>query len=422
MVSISYSLNKPKQKISPIMMIIYYKGNRVFVSTQISIPTESWNSKKQNIKNSFRYGRQINDYLESLKKSVTDWVYNELAKGSFPEKAKTKNFVTELVNPEKKNREDIFSIYEKYILDGQTTGKFRPSTIVTKRSTLTKLQEFQKDTGFEVSFESIGEQFYIEFVHYFSDVKKRANPYVTKLLSELKTFLRWALKHNYHTNREGIDHLDSLGKKYKNHIALSMAEVTQIQNMDFDEIDFTGKNSLRVKLIKENLERTRDRFLFQIYTGLRVSDLSNLRPEFIDKENNILDLRDIKTDGNVYIPLHRRLKTILDKYPGFSFPDISDQKYNENIKELCKYCGINEKVVLTHYIKKERIDKTFKKYEIITSHTARRTYITMIKALGIDSRLGMVTTGHTRIETFEGYNKMDKIKAAQEVGKLLDEM
>jgi integrase len=426
MFTISFSLNKPKARISPIMMVIYYKKRWIYVSTKLSIPPEIWNHKKKEVKSNFEHGRQLNEYLANMRAKVNKWMFDELAKGAFPRKDDVKLFVNKLVNLDENEQVDFFDLYEKYIANGERVGDFKHSTVKLKKNVLARVKGFARYKNIKLSFDSINQEFYNDFVDYQTKVKNRSNPYVSKLIQELKTFMFYALKRKFHKNHEGIECLKNVGKPSDNEIALTKKEVNLIELTAFTPGSlrncFDDFAESKLKQVQGRLERTRDRFLFQIYTGLRVSDLSNLQHSNFDMENNIIVLHDIKTENTVYIPIHQKLRRILKKYPNYLLPKISNQKYNKHVKDLCMVCGIDQQCQIVTYSGNKRIEKNLPKYQLVASHTARRTYVTMINELNINTSKGMITTGHKKAETFEKYNKMDKIKAAQEVGKMLDEM
>lgn len=130
------------------------------------------------------------------------------------------------------------------------------------------------------------------------------------------------------------------------------------------------------------MNNVRDWLIISCYTGQRVSDFLRFTKKMIRVENgkSLLEFTQKKTDKLVTIPIHKKILQILDKRNG-EFPrSISDQKYNDYIKEVCKLTGINE---LTQGGKMIDTDKgmrkvsgVYPKYELVTSHIGRRSFAT----------------------------------------------
>jgi integrase len=119
------------------------------------------------------------------------------------------------------------------------------------------------------------------------------------------------------------------------------------------------------------------------------------------------------------IELNRHSRAIIEKYKDVNFkgdkvlPVISNQKMNEYVKELGKLAEINTPIRITQYIGNERIDTTFPKYELLSTHTGRKTFICTALALGIPPHVVMKWTGHSDYKSMKPYIDIaDSIKAA----------
>src|SRR5690606_20228421 len=97
--------------------------------------------------------------------------------------------------------------------------------------------------------------------------------------------------------------------------------------------------------------------------------------------------------------------TIFDKYQNV-LPVISDVKYNQYIKEVCKIAGIDTPTLITSWKGGKRIDEIKLKYELISSHTARRTFITRLLRKGLLPEQIMKITGHRNRRSFDEYVKI----------------
>jgi integrase len=167
-----------------------------------------------------------------------------------------------------------------------------------------------------------------------------------------------------------------------------------------------------LKLIEEQeytldyLDNARDWLLISCETGQRVSDFMRFDKKLIRYEGKVplIEFTQVKTNKKMAIPLSKRVMSILAKRKG-QFPrKISDQKYNEYIKEVCKEAG------LTHKIKGSIISKetkrkesgVFPKHELVTSHIGRRSFATNNYGR-IPTSLLINVTGHSTEAMFLEY-------------------
>lgn len=158
---------------------------------------------------------------------------------------------------------------------------------------------------------------------------------------------------------------------------------------------------------KQYLECVRDVFLFQCFTSLRYSDVCNLRRSDV-KEKHI-EVTTVKTADSLVIKLNDHSRAILDKYKNIAFegdkvlPLVSNQKMNDYLKELSKLVGIDESVRETYYKGNERIDLVTSKYELMSTHAGRRSFICNALALGIPAQVVMKWTGHSDYKAMKPY-------------------
>ena len=108
-----------------------------------------------------------------------------------------------------------------------------------------------------------------------------------------------------------------------------------------------------------------------------------------------------------FIPLTDKLKSILDKYE-WVLPKISSQKFNKRIQKICKKLEINEEIKFTYNKGNTRKEEIKQKWEKISSHTARRTYITRAAEDGVADHLIMAVCGIKDPKTLNKYKKINK--------------
>lgn len=255
----------------------------------------------------------------------------------------------------------------------------------------------------ELSFDFFDEEGLTEYVQYLREVREMRNSTIGKQLSFLKWFLRWSFKQGMHSNNAYDTFKSKLKNTQKNIIFLTWEELNKLREF-------------KIPPTKQALERVRDVFLFQCFTGLRYSDVFNLRRS--DIKGDYIEVTTVKTSDSLIIELNDHSRAILEKYKDVEFendkalPVITNQKMNDYLKELAELAKINEPVRQTYYKGNERIDEVTPKYALLGTHAGRRTFICNALALGIPPQVVMKWTGHSDYKAMKPYiNIADDIKA-----------
>jgi integrase len=212
----------------------------------------------------------------------------------------------------------------------------------------------------------------------------------------IKTFCRHAKANGVETHHQ----LDSIKAKYHKveNIYLTLEEIESIEKVESKDLT-------------EGLENARDWLLISCYCGQRVSDFLRFDKSMIRYEKDktgvlkpLIEFTQVKTDKIMTIPLHKKRMEILKKYNGDFPKKISDQKYNEHIKKVCKAAQIEEPthgVKFDHKIKK-KVEKDYEKCELVSSHIGRRSFATNNYGI-IPTSFLMYITGHTTEAMFLTY-------------------
>ena len=210
------------------------------------------------------------------------------------------------------------------------------------------------------------------------------NSTIGKQLSFLKWFLRWSFKQGMHSNNAYDTFKPKPKDTQKKIIFLTWEELNRLREF-------------KIPPTKQALERVRDIFLFQCFTGLRYSDVFNLRRS--DIKGDHIEVTTVKTSDSLIIELNDHSRAILEKYKDVKFendkalPVITNQKMNDYLKELAELAEINEPVRQTYYKGNERIDEVTPKYALLGTHAGRRTFIGNALALGIPPQVVTKWTG-----------------------------
>jgi site-specific recombinase XerD len=169
--------------------------------------------------------------------------------------------------------------------------------------------------------------------------------------------------------------------------------------------------------LTEGLKRVRDLFVLQCYTGIRYSDLKKFmaNPKAYVKHTDTIsymDITTVKTFQHIIIPLKPVVKKILEENNYKFGRPCSLQHYNQTLRKLMKYVGFDDDVVRIRTLGGERTEKVIKKYDLISSHTARRSFATNAYLAGLSSLQIRKITGHTTEESFLHYIRASGLENA----------
>ena len=317
------------------------------------------------------------------------------------------------LSPSKKERKintsltfwDVYHEYEAYASKLNDWAVKTRKKYETIRYNLKSFRDWRRKHGlphFEVTFDYFDEDGFQSFVDYLREEKKYVNTTIRKDIVMLKVVIRWAYRKHYHDNDEF--------EAYKPALKSAPRKVVFFNKQELEKLE-----KLEIPATKLYLVRTRDVFLFQCYTGIRYSDLANLRR--CDVHDKFIEITTIKTIDSLRIELNTHSKAILKKYEPFKFDDgmalpvVSNQKMNKYLHELCELAGFDEPIRVTYYRGNERFDEIKPKYKLIGTHTGRRSFICNALSMGISPQVVMKWTGHNDYKAMKPYiDVCDEIK------------
>lgn len=390
MATISFFLNTnktDKNGLAPIILQFYNNKQRFKYYTGEKIESKYWSKSKHKPKPSYPGIVSLSSYLESLQTRILDIVRDSKTDGKIITSDFVKNEFLKSYDP--KSQDTFFNLFTQYLENSKNTKTL--GTIKNFNNALYHFNAYNNATGFDFLFENINSKFFNQFVDYLINKKKLSNNSIGKVIKILKTFLNWATENNYNKN---LDY-----KKFK--IWTEEIEIIYLTNEELE-------NLFKLSIKNKSLEKIRDLFCFGCYTGLRFGDIAQIKEENIF--NDEIHLRTQKTKDILVIPLLPNAKKILQKYDNI-LPMLSNQKFNKYLKDLGKLAELNQYVKISKYRGKTRIDTTLPKHELLTTHTARRTFITLSLEKGVRPEVIMSITGHKDYKAIKPYIKIvDPVK------------
>ena len=371
---INFELRKEKvtqDGLIPIQIVVRAEGIRIRKNTGFSTKEVFWNGsrvKPGNKREDNNY-QVINDELQKLEGRVSDIFLFlrinklEFSKKLFLEKYESKEEIT--VSPEL----DFFKCFDDYIDKGKPIKTY--NTIKGQVTVRNYFEIFAKEKGFKITFDIIDEDFFELLRDYSYKTKEIKQNYFCKIIKVLKSFLNWATDKGYNSTRDfekfkASDHDIDI-------IYLSFEELMKLYNKDMKS---------------DKLSQVRDFYCMGCFTGLRFSDLSKLHLANISDDHIVISIQKTKTQNHA-IKLNKYAKEILTKYKGTIYeplPVISSQKFNEYIKDCCELAEINQSFTTHWFVGNQKKSLTQPKHRFITSHTARKTFITNSLLLGMEPK------------------------------------
>jgi integrase len=245
-------------------------------------------------------------------------------------------------------------------------------------------------------------QFYDRFNTYLTITKKLALNSVGKYIQTLKTFLRAADESGMVVNSAYKSRRFKVPKESTTKVYLTDAEIDELFSIDLSK--------------RPALERARDLLVFHTRTGLRHSDWDAFSE--INFNGNRVEIKTQKTAQLVTLPLHHQMTVIRSRYegvyPNALPPALTTQKMNEHLKELAALTpSLRMPVIIYKTVAGESISTTVKKYQCITTHTARRSFATNLYRAGCPVRSIMEITGHKSESSFRSYIVLDREEHAK---------
>jgi integrase len=273
------------------------------------------------------------------------------------------------------------------------------------------LKDFEAHTRYRIDFDTIDLNFFYKFITYLKSSRessgriKKKNPLsqnsIAKTIQVLITVMNEAVEQNLTTNLQFKSKKFCVSWEETDSVYLSENEISKLFQKDLSN--------------KKRLEQVRDLFVFGCSVGLRYSDYSEVKPEniIVVEGEKFIKMRTRKTGEMVVIPCSPEVLQIFEKYAANKNslpPTISNQKFNEYIKQACREAELTEKGRLLSEPDKELC-------ESVSSHTARRSFATNLYLSGFPAIELMKITGHRTEKAFLTYIKVSQLDTAKRLSK-----
>lgn len=359
---------------------------RIKLSTGVSVKPSHWNPKGKYVRSADNESASKNRHIKHFSAQVLE-IYLEAYDNDFIADA---HYIRDTIQRAKKKNasSEFWDIWGYYLAEKRSS--FKPASFKKFDSLKSHLIGFEGDSKTPWIIDSTSKQRLEGFQNWLFD-NGLANQTAAKYMGIFKMFLNWCIENEYMTN-SGYRAFKPIQVKDTLKVILSQEEVEAVRTVKLEG--------------KPYLQNARSLFYLSILTGLRYSDYKRIRAEHLKKDNEgtpILQIRQQKTGDLLDIPLTPQAEQIVMSIISGTVRPISNQKMNTYVKELCKLAGINEPFEVVTF--KGKMSKTVykPKYELISTHSGRRTFATNLLLKGLPAETVMLFTGHKDYKSFSKY-------------------
>ena len=345
-----------KNKKGLVQIEVTSEGKRKWIGTSVKVYADQWHEKRKvvNSVNSIQLNAILDGMMAKLNEFILDLVRNN------------QQFDFEKLNAflEKSTRSDSFIEFVRTRIEER--ADLEESTRKQHRTLLQSLEKFGK-INYMDDLTKANITLYNEFLHQ----QGISQPTIYNYIKRLKVYIGEAMKFGMLENNPTIGLHFERGK-FEKRKYLTEKELETIRSC---------------KINVPSIDRVRDLFLFQCYTGLAYADFEKFDFEKDVEERNgkyIIADRRKKTNEDYKIVLLSPPIEILKKYD-YKLPVITNQKYNVSLKVVAQYAGIDKN---------------------ITTHMGRHTFAVFALNNGVPIEIVSKMLGHTNIRTTQIYAKV----------------
>ena len=402
----------------PIRVSLSIRGTRLISTVGYSIGSDSWNPLSQSVKKGHYNAAGVAGNVINARIKAIDAHFSQLdisidhrpSKDELAEQlAIVKGKPRKRSKQEESGASNVMEAFDAFVLSESRECQWTEGTLQCWRAFRGHLENQHIN-----DFDEIDEEMLARFVNYLRTQKKMADNTVEKHYSNMHWFLAWC-------ERKGLCKNDSY-RRYRPKfkviappvIFLTKEELLRVYNYRVPAngtavilSDYDGNDYEKVISDASALEKTRDLFCFCCFTGLRYSDMANLRR--VDISDGIISVVTKKTNDALKIELNNYSSAILEKYKDAHFPGdralpvISNQRMNDYVKILGELCGINTPIPRSAFVAGKKIEYTKPKFEMLGTHAGRRTFICFALSSGIPPQVVMKWTGHSDYKAMKPY-------------------
>lgn len=404
--TIRYRLKNVNTTLETSIILDYSFGrnNRLKFATGYKVAPKNWDKTNQRIRavSTLKNRETVNNDLLRYSSDFADQV-SKLTEVEKQDRKVLKSLLEKIIRASDEVVKKITSFFEfadNFIKSKENQAKnigavkLSPITVRSYKQTVSRLKEFDMTLKYNLDFQNIDLRFYYTFLEYLEKRNYSVNT-IGKHIKNLTTILNRATEDGVNKNLKYRHREFKTVSEESISIYLTALEIENLYNLDLSRM--------------KDWELARDIFLIGYYTGQRVSDYNGIKAEQIKSfgGSEVIEFNQRKTLKKVYVPLHPRIRSIMeDRYNGLLPPKLNAPDINEYIKEAGRLAKIDEDITYEKTIGGKKTTIKIPKFNLIVSHTARRSFCTnayLSKMPVIDI---MSISGHSTEREFYKYIKV----------------
>ena len=406
-----------KKELAKLYIRVYHSSFDVACFTGIFCQLTDWNNSEQQLLNN----PEMNIAISDLKTSILKQFNKAFTSGDVIDKNWLETSVKAFFNrpkDEENLKNENHSIYltdfaNWWIDNHSEKWKTGPRKFMSKKlksqyqKCAADLDVYEKEKMIRLQLKEINPEAIDEIVVWLEDNNYQPST-IHRFVTRIKFFCARAVQFGY-----------SVNLRYNENVFINKEEepiVVPILTIDEIEKIYTLDLSS-----DENLDNIRDLFVCQLFCGLRISDMmTNLNVENI--KDGFISLKTQKTNAWVTIPVHDYFEATLKKRFGQLPRKVSENEYNREIKTICQLAEIDQQMYGKKYDadKNRKVKGYYKKHELITSHTSRRSLLTMLKDKVSDQAIKSLFGWAKDSNMINLYNKKSHKDYAMELKQIWD--
>lgn len=392
------SYNEELNAKRPIIMSVAFHGKREIFTTGKFAQLRFWDKGSKRIKTLLDTPNSLIEtgvWLDSKRIEIENFI--QLAKSEYH--SVSKDELHELINNQvkfNKSSDTLEDVLKLFFAEHKTMKgvSLKNNTLKIYSALIVHIISFQKN-NIMFTPQQYSTTWVKQFKEYLMDTVLANDNTVCKYIKALKTF---------------FNHFKSKGVK----IAAVMNEIKVGETEQI--VNIIEQKELELLEQKEfdnpSFNQIRDIFIFHCYTGVRYSDLEQIKHEDIKQMGDMLIWEFIseKTGQFITVPLFEAAKKILEKYKDLltPLPRYTNQAINRELKKIAKIVELNRPVKKIAYYDNKITETASCLHEIISTHMARKTFISISLQMRLPERMVREITGHKDERSFRRYVNYNK--------------
>lgn len=354
----------------------FVRPRNLTLSTGESIKPAHWNENTQRARKNAPDAESLNTILDNIAADI-EAAAKKLKAEKKPVTRESIRAAIEKTGTGKNQAQEI-AAYAVFIASTKDANSAKSYNTLAAQ-----VNDFTRSTRRGKTFEELDTVWFRDFRQFLLD-KKLASSTVSKMLSVLKTVTKHAILYEVTANAKILLHPIEVGTQGATAISLSLEEIKAFAD---------------APLTDTRLEKVRDCFVCACLTGLRISDWGKLTTDpahvVTAAGREYCRIHTQKTGVVVHVPLFPIVQTILTKYGG-RLPIITEQKTNIFLKDAAQVAGFTDTITKSIQSGKNSSSEQLPRFAMFSAHTARRSFVTVCRALGVPDNLIGEITGHSK--------------------------